>query len=108
MSENKKLYIMVTTKQTKELKSGRGFYEAQQMEQVSHLSMRSFQFISEVSTELGKIATHADDPREIERIFSVDAFGSVEHYEVVYAKGKLKLCPIQVPTTIEDTKEVSY
>lgn len=46
---------------------------------------------SSVTEILGKIAINADDPREIERIFSVDEFGNVEHYEVIYTRGKLKL-----------------
>lgn len=45
----------------------------------------------DVMTIVGQIATNRKDPRQMERIFSVDEFGNVDFFAVDYTKGKFQL-----------------
>lgn len=72
-----KFYLVVTSKEVAE-----GMHE---------MSMSRFYNEGSAMECIGNIATNQKDPRELERVFSVDIYGEVTYYEVVYSKGKLKL-----------------
>jgi hypothetical protein len=76
-----KVYIMVTTRRDK-LKAG---------DELVNTRLDSFTVEDTLMKAIAHIATVPEDTREIERIFTVDIYGDVTYYEIMYVKGKLKL-----------------